>query len=310
MKEIFLTKAFLLCSTVMLAGGLAFLTTQSSYADYLGVLQAALPDHIRGWSAEPEDRLFDNETIFDYIDGTGEVYRAYNMVKCLSRRYTNPQGAPIILDIFEMGSSEDAFGVFTHDQDGEPLDLGQGALYRASWLSFWKDRFFVSIYAEEETASAATTVRELGKAVASVITAEGPKPQILLHLPSLGLQPRSVRYLHHHIVLNYHFYLSDENILNLGQQTEAALARYQRAEEYAQLLVVRYPSEGEAKKAFANILKYYLPDGDSSGLVRLENGRWSAADLRDKLLTIVLEADSRQLAKSLLQGVAESTYRN
>jgi len=310
MKAVFLTKAFLFCCTVILAGGLALLTTQNSYADYLGVLQAALPDHIRGWSAEPEDRLFDNETIFDYIDGTGEVYRAYNMVKCLSRRYTNPQGAPIILDIFEMGSSEDAFGVFTHDQDGEPLDLGQGALYRASWLSFWKDRFFVSIYAEEETASAATTVRELGKAVSSVITAEGPKPQILLHLPSLGLQPRSVRYLHHHIVLNYHFYLSDENILNLGQQTEAALARYQRAEEYAQLLVVRYPSEGEAKKAFANILRHYLPDADLSGLVRLENGKWSAADLRGKLLTIVLEADSRQLAKSLLRGVAESTYRN
>jgi hypothetical protein len=310
MKEVFLAKVFLLCSTVILAGGLALLTTQNSYADYLGVLQAALPDNIRDWSAEPEDRFFDNETIFDYIDGAGEVYLAYNMVKCLSRRYSNPQGARIILDIFEMGSSEDAFGVFTHDQDGEALDLGQGALCQASWLSFWKDRFFVSIYAEEETASAVTAVRELGKAVASVITSEGPKPQILLHLPSLGLQPRSVRYLHHHIVLNYHFYLADENILNLGQRTEAALARYQRAKEYAQLLVVRYPGEGEAKGAFANILRHYLPDADSSGLVRLENGTWAAADLKGTLLTIVLEADSRQLAESLLQGVAETTYRN
>lgn len=310
MKELLLTKALLFFLMGIAGGNLVLLTTQNAYADYLGALRAALPDQIRGWTAEPDDRFYDDETIFDYIDGTGEVYRAYNMVKCLSRRYINPQGAPIILDIFEMGSSEDAFGVFTHDQDGEALNLGQGALYRASWLSFWKDRFFVSIYAEEETTSAVKAARELGTVVASLITTEGPEPKILSHLPSPGLRSRSVRYLHHHIVLNYHFYLSDENILNLGPQTEAALARYQRGRESAQLLVVRYASVREAEKAFANIVRHYLPDAGSNGMVMLENGKWSAADLRGKLLTIVLEADSRQLAKSLLQGVAESTYRN
>lgn len=94
---------------------------QKSYADSLKMLHEALPEHIEGWAAEPGDRFFDDKTIFDYINGTGEVYRAYNMLKCLSRRYINPHGPPIVLDIFHMGSSEDAFGVFTHDQDGEEI---------------------------------------------------------------------------------------------------------------------------------------------------------------------------------------------
>jgi len=276
---------------------------RKSHADFLGVLHAALPDQIKAWIAEPEDRIFDDETIFDYIDGAGELYRAYNMRKCLSRRYTAPKGPPIMLDIFEMGSSEDAFGVFTHDQDGQALDVGQGALYRSGWLSFWKDRFFVSIYAEEETTAAVRVVRELGKVVASLITAQGPKPRILLRLPQQGLQPRSVRYLHHHIVLNYHFYLSNENILSLGPHTDAALATYQRGGEYARLLLVAYPGARKAEEALTGFLRHYLPEADSEGVALLENGKWSAVTAERKLLAIVIEADSRRFAESLIREV-------
>ncbi|NVM26221.1 MAG: hypothetical protein HWN70_09965 [Desulfobacterales bacterium] len=301
MRGALLTKTLYFLLIVLLAGGWVHAMIQKFYADSLGVLRAALPGQIMSWTAEPEDRFFDDETIFDYIDGAGEVYRAYNMRTCLSRRYIAPKGPPITMDIFDMGSSEDAFGVFTHDQDGEVLDVGQGALYRSGWLSFWKDRFFVSIYAEDETAAAKEAVKSMGEVVASLITAQGPKPRILLQLPPEGLKPQSIRYLHHHIVLNYHFYLSNENILNLGPQTDAALAGYQGGEEYAQLLLVIYPSAGKAAKALAGFLRHYLPEADSTGVVLLENKKWSGAAVKGKLLAVVLEADSRRLAKSLLK---------
>ena len=68
-------------------------------------------------------------------------------------------------------------------------------------------------------------MRGLAKEVASRIPQEGPKPRILSSLPQKGLQPRTTRYLHHHIVLNYHFYLADENILNLGPDTKVLLKK-------------------------------------------------------------------------------------
>ncbi len=287
----------------LLIGGFSFMMIQTSYADPIQILHAALPMQIQGWRAEPDDRFFDDETIFDYIDGAGEVYRAYNMRKCLSRRYATPNGPAIMLDIFDMQSSEDAFGVFTHDQDGEPVDVGQGGLYRSGWLSFWKSRFFISIYMEEESGAAERAVRELAKEVASRIPQEGPKPRILSSLPQKGLQPRTTRYLHHYIVLNYHFYLADENILNLGPDTKAALAGYKRGDENAQLLVVHYPERGIAGKAHRRFLKTYLPEAISTGPVLLENSKWSAAALRGRLLVVVLEADSRRLAENLLKEV-------
>jgi hypothetical protein len=288
---------------MVLIWGFSFMIIQTSYADPIQILHAALPKQIQGWSAEPNDRFFDDETIFDYIDGAGEVYRAYNMRKCLSRRYRIHNGPAIVLDIFDMQSSEDAFGVFTHDQDGAPVDVGQGGLYRSGWLSFWKGRFFVSIYMEEESGAAARAVRGLAKEVASRIPQEGPKPRILSFLPQKGLQPRTIRYLHHYIMLNYHFYLADDNILNLGPDTKAALAEYKRGKEDARVLLVQYPERGKAEKAHRRFLETYLPEASSTDPVLIENNKWSAAALRGRLLVIVLEADSRVLAESLLKEV-------
>jgi len=303
MRKISIARTLGLFFILLFIGLSDHIMTNKSYADSLDGLLATLPDQINGWERDSKDRFFDDVTIFDYIDGAGEVYRAYNMRRCLSRRYDMNNGPSIVMDIFDMGSSEDAFGVFTHDQDGESMEIGQGALYRPGWLSFWKGRFFISIYAEEETTATEKTVKELGKVVASLIKTQGPTPSILLNLPSEDLQPRSVRYLHHHIVLNYHFYLADSNILNLGPQTHAALSRYKRGKESARLLLVMYPDAEKAKIALASFLKNYLPEADPQGMALLENGKWCAATLKGKLLAVVLEADSQQFAKRVLTRV-------
>jgi len=282
--------------------GVVFLAGIKAQADGLENLRLSLPARINEWSAEPgEDRFFDRESIFTYINGAGELYRAYNMRGCFSRRYSNGRGATIILDLFDMGSSEDAFGVFTHDQDGDSLDIGQGALYRAGWLSFWKDRFFVSVYADAERAETIRGVKELGRAVASRIKTEGSKPWIVSRLPQRGVQPKTVRYLHSHVILNSHFYLSDDNLLHLGPSTHAALAMYKRIEGDALLLLVMYPESALAAKGYGSFLKHYLPDRDSGGIALLENGKYSGATLKDNVLIVVFDAASRELAQTLIK---------
>ena len=263
-------------------------------------LQSRLPTRIHGWQSEPADRTFDDRTIFSYIDGAAEVYRAYNLKSCLSRRYTKSAATAIILDIFDMGIPEDAFGVFTHDTDGERLDIGQDARYRTGWLSFWQNRYFVSIYVEEESRAAEQAVKALGRQVAVAAGKPGSRPRILQLLPEAGLDAGSVRYLHHPLVLNYHYYLFDENILLLSPQTDAVLAGYTRGGEKARLLIISYPQAQTARESLTGFRKHYLPDADRTDTARLENGKWSAVRLYDRLLAVVLEADSRPLAQSLL----------
>ena len=99
--------------------------------DDLELVRANLPREVAGWRAVDEDEVYDQESIFSYIDGQAEVYLAYGMKRCLARRYVGPEGEPdIVVDLFELASAADAYGVFTHDRDGEDIDVGQGALLR------------------------------------------------------------------------------------------------------------------------------------------------------------------------------------
>ena len=285
----------------ILAGAMLMAMTATAQADAFAELQPRLPERVSGWQAEPRDRTFDDRTIFSYIDGAGEVYRAYNMKACLSRRYVKSGETDIILDIFDMGTAEDAFGVFTHDTDGRQVDIGQDARLRPGWLSFWQNRYFVSIYLEEESPAAEKAIQKLGRQVAAAAGKPGSRPLLLERLTAEGLDTGSIRYLHHPIVLNYHYYLFDENILQLSPQTDAVLASYHRGADRARLLLISYPSPETARESLAGFHQHYLPDADGSGVARLENGKWSAARLTDRLLAVVLDADSRQLAENLLK---------
>ncbi len=294
-------KALFLLLVTLMAGWFSPLMKRKSFADSLETLAGALDREAGAWSATAQDGTYDGETIYDYIDGAGEVYRAYNMRGCLSRSYTAVGEPAIVLDIFDMGSSEDAFGVFTHDRDGKPVEVGRDALYRQGWLSFWKSRFFVSLYMERETPAAKETAFHLARVVASLIGEEGREPAILLRLPPKGLQDRSVRYLHHPMLLNYHYYLADENILNLGEGTDALLAMYNRDGKGARFLLVQYPNPKKANEAHGRFLAHYLPDAEGKAPVLLENGKWAAASMKGRFLAVVLEADTRSLAGDLLE---------
>ncbi len=112
-------------------------------------------------------------------------------------------------------------------------------------------------------------------------------------------------------MLNYHFYLSNENVLNLGPRTDAVLAEYQRGEEFARLLLVLYPDERETTKAYACLLRHYLPEADAKGeVVLLENGKWSGAAVKGKLLAAVFDAYSRGLGEKLLREIMETSAQD
>jgi hypothetical protein len=296
-------KPFFLLLILATAGCLSLFLVRESFAQTLKDLAASLSRQLGAWTAKDPDGIYDRETIFDYINGAGEVYRAHNMQTCLSRRYTASGEPPIVMDIFDMGTSRDAFGVFTHDREGEPADAGQEGLYRPGWLAFWKGRFFVSIYMERETAKAKETAFGLARKVDSLIRERGPKPKVLGLLPPEGLRESSVHYFRHPMLLSSHYFLSVENILHLGPETEALLASYRRGGLRARFLLVLYPDPERARKARNDVLTHYLPEAKEKEAVRLENGKWSAVAQKGRLLAVVLEADSRPLTENLLRGV-------
>ena len=262
-----------------------------------------LPAEIEGWKAGGPDGLYGAETLFDYIDGGAEVYRALNVREVRARKYVR-EGAPeIIADLFDMGSSSDAFGAYHHDlRDGESAGIGQESERSSGALAFWKGRYFASITALGETEDARRTILALGRRIAESIPDAGAPPDLRRWLPGDGLRAEQIRYFHIEPSLNIYYRLAEGNPLGLHARTEGILARYDSGGGAAPdesgrgghvLLLVRYPSEGEASQAVQRFRSEFLPVSDAQGIARTLQGKWDGVRAAGDLLIAVLDAPAR-----------------
>ncbi|MDW8104305.1 MAG: DUF6599 family protein [Armatimonadota bacterium] len=262
-----------------------------------------LPEAIAGWKRDAQVQTYDADTIFDYIDGIGEIYRAYNMQRVWVYRYRREGYPSLTVDLFEMGTPDDAFGVFTFERDGEAVGVGQGSDYAAGMLRFWKERYFVVVSAEQETEEVRQAVIRLGRAIARAIPRIAPLPSLLRALPSVGRQRGDVLFFRHPMILNRHFFVAEKDILNLNPKVEGVLAVYRAGKAKVRLVVLRYPSEAEALAAWDTFGAAYLREGRQSGIVRTENRKWTAAQRAGRLLAIVFDAPTQKEAEEMLRSV-------
>ena len=103
----------------------------------------------------------------------GELYIAYNFNGVKVRRYEKSGQPPITAEVYDMGTSEDAFGVFSFERQDEEAGIGQGSEFGGGLLRFWKGKFFVSVFAEGQGKEAEAATLELGKVIAKSIDATG-----------------------------------------------------------------------------------------------------------------------------------------
>lgn len=261
--------------------GMTAMILLSYQRDYL---RKMVPDEANGWKKR-EISFYDRRSIFDYIDGGGELYISYNFKTLMSVRYERRGTPTIIVDLFDMGTSEDAFGVFTFDKGEEESTIGQNSCYRGGLLTFWKSRYFVSIYTEEESEESKKTIFEIAMCIDSSIPEKGELPSLINFIID-EVEKGSIKFFHDQNILNSHYFLSYENILNLEKNTNCVAGKTSRGEF---VLVISYPDEAKAKTAHRKFLSSFMP-GSMSGFEKMENGKWSGIGIYKELLTLVFDS--------------------
>jgi hypothetical protein len=265
-------------------------------------LYSILPAEVSGWKKAEPPEAYDKSNLYDYIDGGAELYISYNFQKLLAVLYKAGAEEEIVIDIFDMGNSYNAFGLFSHGREREDGLVGQGSEYNAGLLTFWKDRYYVSILAYPETEGKKEIVLGLGRALADAVPEEGAVPPVIGLLPRPNLIPESIRYFHHYIWLNSHFFIANENILLIDDETQAVLAKYKTDGKPVHLLIALYPDRTKAKTAEQSFLRNYLPDA-REGMAQLPDGRWTGCRLEGERLSVVFNAPSREAAVSYLEMI-------
>jgi len=259
-----------------------------------------LPEHIDTWTRSDSAVTYDRETIFDYINGAGEVYRSYAFSQVVVVVYSSADDPDITVELFDMGNAADAYGVFSYAKESEESGLGGGYERKGRVLCFWQDRYYVCAASEERTDDSDRVLMEVARAISERMPPASAPPDLVALLPAEGRVAFSERFFHLHQSLNYNYYLARENILNLGPETDAVLARYAPVSTF--LLLAQYQSESDAAAAASSFKQGYLPDSGDSQTLETENGKFTSFEQRDRYLVVVLDAESETAANDLLQA--------
>ena len=244
-------------------------------------------DTARNWT--PGDvEIFDPENIYDLVNGQAEAFFVYGFEQVAVRNYENAEGAVLGVEVWQLATPADAYGLFTASISGEPVAIGnEGDADPGRRLAFWQDRYYVHVRARQELDDAA--LRGFAKVISMALPIGGERPALIAQLPPDGLVERSAIFFHEEISIQNELWLGGENLLGLSAETDCVLAQYDVGGAVARLLLIQYP---DAEDATAGLTA--LESNGVDGLV--------TADARGNLMGAVfgeVDAAGELLAEAL-----------
>ena len=98
-----------------------------------------------GWALRDAPETFTRETLFEHIDGQADLFLQYGFEKSVFAIYRNVNSSDdkIDVDIYDMGNSLQAFGVFSRfRQEESPAGIGLDSYLDGSVCSFLQGQVF------------------------------------------------------------------------------------------------------------------------------------------------------------------------
>jgi hypothetical protein len=277
-----------------------------AHAERGGAMERAniRPSGVDGWNLSEKPAEYTPASAYTYMNGAAELFLAYNMKKLTVQRYEKAKRPAVILEVYAMGSPEDAYGLFSFESDDPGAGIGQGSEFGGGLLRFWKGSYFVSVYGDGAGGDVEAATLKLGRTVADAITETGNPPRILSLLPArTGAFTRNQTwFVRSHILLNQRFFIAHKNILDLSGDVEAALGRYGAGNDRMHLLLVRYPGRARADKAFDSFRKAYMPDVKGGSSVKTENGKWTVAAQSDAFIAVAFDAPDEAHGRKMIDA--------
>jgi hypothetical protein len=165
-------------------------------SELVGLVQPA--DQFGGFKKAAEPEYYFPETLFDYIDGGAELFLAYGFVELMVTQFIE-EGNPahrVTLEIYNMGSVDNAFGVSKAEQGGDPYTLPGGAEGRLGngMLQFYKGAFYINIFLPPTSKAFPAVAEEIGKTIEGRIKGRFARPDFFSLLPLSDRRAGSEQY--------------------------------------------------------------------------------------------------------------------
>lgn len=205
----------------------------------LGTLPDPLPREGKG-DAAPS--FYPSANLYEYMDGGADIYQLYD-VETLLHWDLHTSAGDLTLDVFDMGTPENAFGMFSAESSPayDYFPLGVAAYRNEGIINFAQDRYYVKLAAFGE--SSAAVLNEYATAISSRIGGSRELPALLRKLPEAGRKPHTEQYIrkdpmgHPFLAPVYQaVYVSGKDerklLLSVGKDADDAAARMKQLGEH------------------------------------------------------------------------------
>ncbi len=204
---------------------------------------------ISGWTTSQPVQIYNHDTIFRLVDGQADFFFTYGFQQVAAQRYQSTNGGTVDVEVWQLTSPADAYGLFTAVASAAPTNIGNdGDLETGRRLSFWQDRYTVHVSARQQVED--VLLFNFGKAIAQRLPTGGERPALVGRLPQVGLKNRGYVFFHEELAIQDRVFLGGKNLLGLSHDSDGVVAQYDLAGLPVRLMLIRYPS---ADKAMAGL---------------------------------------------------------
>jgi hypothetical protein len=217
-------------------------------------LKSLLPDNdlIEGWQMTDAPVFYDEDNLFEYIDGKAEEYRSYDFYMLISAQYSvsGSEDEIVTVDIYDMGAEANAFGIYSVQRypEADYVEIGGQGFFTEASLEFWKGRYFMKLSTAAPSEALRDVMTQFGQHISSKIEGESKPPVILSYLPEKGYVSNSAVY-------------ALRDIMGQSFLKNGIVAEYTIDGTTSRLFLTQYASSEEALEAFNSYSKFLKESG-------------------------------------------------
>jgi len=197
-----------------------------------------LPPERGEWRRAGAVTRYTADNLYDYIDGSAPFVISFGFQSLATADYRRASEPVTTVDLYDMGSADNAFALFRNkaNLEAEPVEVGAEGAGSEARIEFWQGPYYVAV--SNPSPEESEHVLALARDVAESLPPTEAWPAYLELLPETHRVPRSEKYL-------------PDSFLGYEVLQRAASARYKCGDAEVTLFACRYDTPQAAAEALA-----------------------------------------------------------
>lgn len=238
-------------------------------------LRQLLPDSAVISAAPSGETKFYSSDLFEYMDGGADAYLDYGLVAMVDQQYKSAT-AEITLDIYNLGSPENAYGIYAAERspDYHFVSIGTEGYGSDDILNFLQGKYYVKLSAFSDKEKTGPVLERLAQAVSQRMGTVAPMPGFVSLFPPENLVAHTVKYV---------------KKAPLGHEflQPAVLASYANGAKPSSLIIASNAGPEAALKRLETIKAYFASSGKVAPAPGIAPGAYTASNQFDGEAVIV-----------------------